>query len=135
MIFAVRPLLFFILRPIFYLGLRFMDWEPWERLRHNIAPQWFGPGSRHDFRSYFEGESIVPVKSIEAMCEWLGECEYVRDPELFHERDYWQRPNTFEQLRKGVPGVRFEMTTSRTLRSTLNSNHASRANRLTILLA
>ena len=50
----MRRLLAFILRPVFYFGLRFMDWEPWERLSHGIAPPQFGAGSRHDFRWYFE---------------------------------------------------------------------------------
>jgi hypothetical protein len=97
----LRRLLYSILRPIFFFGLPFMSWQPWEQLRHNIQPQQFGAGSHHDFRWYFEGSSIVPVENVDAMCEWLAECEYVRDPDLFHERDYWQHPNTFEQLRKG----------------------------------
>lgn len=97
----LRRLFAFILRPLFFLGLRFMDWEPWERLHKGVAPPMFGLGSRHGFRWYFEGESIVPAKNIEAICDWLAECEYVRDPDLFHEPDYWQHPNTFEQLRKG----------------------------------
>jgi len=90
-----------ILRAIFNLGLRFMQWEPWERLNDHIAPQWFGSGSRHDFRWYFEGESTVSVANIEDVCEWLAGCDYVRDPDLFHESDFWQHPKTFERLRKG----------------------------------
>ena len=97
----MRRFLAFILRPVFSLVLRFMEWEPWERLSHRIAPHRFGMGSRHDFRWYFEGESTVSVENIEAICEWLAECEYIRDPDLFHERDFWQHPRTFEQLRKG----------------------------------
>jgi len=95
----MRRLLAFILRPVFYFGLRFMDWEPWERLSHGIAPPQFGAGSHHDFRWYFEGQSTVSVKDMAAICEWLADCEYVRDP--VHERDFWQHPKTFEQLRKG----------------------------------
>ena len=97
----MHRLLAFILRPVFYLGLRFMHWEPWERLRHGIAPPQFGAGSHHDFRWYFEGQSTVSVKDMAAICEWLADCEYVRDPDLFQERDFWQHPMTFEQLRKG----------------------------------
>src|SRR5690348_18431376 len=76
----MRRLLAFILRPVFYFGLRFMHWEPWERLRHGIAPPQFGAGSHHDFRWYFEGQSTVSVKDMAAICEWLADCEYVRDP-------------------------------------------------------
>jgi len=45
------------------------------------------------------GQSTVCVNDIAAICEWLADCEYVRDP--VHERDFWQHPKTFEQLRKG----------------------------------
>ena len=31
----------------------------------------------------------------------LRGCRYVSDPHLFHERDYWQHPRTFEQLKRG----------------------------------
>lgn len=94
-------LLALLLRPVFYLGLRFIDWDPWERLSRNIAPTLFGSGSRHDFRWYFEGESHVRVESVDTLCGWLAGCDYVRDPDLFFEPDYWQHPKTFEQLRKG----------------------------------
>jgi hypothetical protein len=97
----MRRLLAFLLRPVFFFGLRFMSLEPWERLGGGITPQRFGTGSRHDFRWYFEGESAVRVDNIDAVCDWLAECEYVRDPDLFHEPDFWQHPGTFEQLRKG----------------------------------
>lgn len=97
----MRRLLDFIPPPILYLTLRFVKWQSWERLNRRVAPQQFGAGSHHDFRWYSEGASIVPVKNVDEMCAWLAECEYVRDPDLFHERDYWQHPNTFEQLRKG----------------------------------
>ena len=61
----------------------------------------FGPGSRQDFALYFEGESSVPVHSIDDIVDWLLGCEYVSDPELFDRRDYWQHPTVFEQLRRG----------------------------------
>lgn len=35
------------------------------------------------------------------MKAWLLGCEYIRDPELFQEVDFWQHPTTFEHLRKG----------------------------------
>src|SRR5262245_9440179 len=61
----------------------------------------FGPGSRQDFSLYFEGESSVPVRSIDDIMAWLRECEYVSDVDLFDKRDFWQHPSVFEQLRRG----------------------------------
>src|SRR5262245_49580878 len=61
----------------------------------------FGPGSRQDFSLYFEGESCVPVRSIDDIVAWLLECEYVSDIDLFDKRDHWQHPSVFEQLRRG----------------------------------
>jgi Bacterial transglutaminase-like cysteine proteinase BTLCP len=61
----------------------------------------FGPGSRQNFGHYIEGESGVRVASIDEIVEWLQSCEYVTDTDLFHERDVWQHPAAFEQLRRG----------------------------------
>src|SRR5690348_3236184 len=45
-------------------------------------------------------------RSVHGLCQrhcgdlrMAADCEYVRDP--VHERDFWQHPKTFEQLRKG----------------------------------
>lgn len=61
----------------------------------------FGPGSIHDFRWYFEGESQVRVASVDEICAWLDGCKYVSDRELFNLQDFWQHPCTFERLRQG----------------------------------
>jgi len=61
----------------------------------------FGPGSRRDFALYFEGESAVPVGSIDDIVTWLLGCEYVTDIDLFDRRDFWQHPSVFEQWRRG----------------------------------
>jgi hypothetical protein len=53
------------------------------------------------FRWYFEGESTVRVSTLDDVCEWLGDCEYLSDDQLFNEADFWQHPRTFEHLRKG----------------------------------
>lgn len=55
----------------------------------------------HPFPWYFEGESIVQVTCVDDVCDWLLQCEYVRDPDLFNEADFWQHPRTFERLRQG----------------------------------
>jgi len=34
-------------------------------------------------------------------CDWLRACDYVEDETLFNEKDFWQHPRTFEQLRRG----------------------------------
>ena len=61
----------------------------------------FGPGSTSPFASYFEGESLVRVASIDDIVAWLGTCEYASDPEQFHERDVWQTPCAFERRQRG----------------------------------
>lgn len=61
----------------------------------------FGAGSRRPFTDYLNGESRVKVQSIDDICRWLQQCEYVRDSVLFNQRDVWQHPGDFEALRKG----------------------------------
>jgi hypothetical protein len=61
----------------------------------------FGPGSRRHFSHYLHGESSVRVDSIDEMVEWLLECQYVADVDLFREGDLWQHPSAFEALRRG----------------------------------
>jgi hypothetical protein len=75
--------------------------DPWERLPYHLSAQTFGRGSMHPFPWYFEGESHVAVTCVDDVCDWLLACEYVPDPDLFHETDFWQHPLTFEQMRKG----------------------------------
>jgi hypothetical protein len=67
----------------------------------NVPATAFGPGSRHQFAHYFEGESSVRVESIDDIVAWLLNCEYASDADLFHERDLWQHPSAFEQRRRG----------------------------------
>ena len=66
-----------------------------------IKPGELATGSTRPFAWYFEGTSTVNVQSIDEITQWLAGCSYVRDLELFHERDFWQHPTTFEQLRRG----------------------------------
>jgi hypothetical protein len=61
----------------------------------------FGHGSRQPFTEYFEGESCVPVRSIDDIVAFLQTCEYMTDIELFHKPDFWQHPGAFEKLRRG----------------------------------
>jgi len=75
--------------------------DPWERFPYRVPLNAFGSGNHHDFSWYLEGESRVSVATLEDIQEWLLGCEYVRDPELFREPDFWQHPTTFERLRQG----------------------------------
>jgi hypothetical protein len=75
--------------------------SPWERVPMPVPSGAFGLGSRRQFGEYFDGESRVRVESIDDIVAWLQSCEYVSDTELFHERDVWQHPGAFEQLRRG----------------------------------
>jgi hypothetical protein len=96
-----RPLARLLARVLEPILVRLPVDDPWERLPVAVPPWAFGRGSVRDFRWYFEGESLVEAESLEAICDWLAGCEYVPDPELFHEPDFWQHPRTFERLRKG----------------------------------
>jgi len=87
---------------IFRLSTRiFAPNSPWKRLKFPVPVTAFGLGSHRQFAEYFDGESRVPVESIESIIEWLLTCEYATDVDLFHERDVWQHPSAFEELRRG----------------------------------
>jgi predicted transglutaminase-like cysteine proteinase len=67
----------------------------------SVDHQRFGKGSLSHFRLYLKGESNVSIKSVQDICEWLMECQYVSDYELFRYPDLWQHPLDFEVGRKG----------------------------------
>lgn len=91
-----------LFRPLMRAFLRALPYEdPWERISYRVPFARYGIGSRHDFSWYLEGESAVSIKSLEELQDWLLECRYVRDEDLFREPDFWQHPVTFEQLRAG----------------------------------
>ena len=98
-----RQLVGWMLRPLLRRLIRHVpaddSWEP--HTSRFIKPHIFGPGSLRMFSWYLEGDSAVEVRSIEDVCRWLAECQYLSDPDLFNERDFWQHPRTFEHLRKG----------------------------------
>lgn len=75
--------------------------DPWQRLSDEAPLAMFGEGARHGFDWVFEGESTIPVRSLDDMLDWLADCHYESDASLFRESDYWQHPHTFEQLRRG----------------------------------
>jgi hypothetical protein len=91
-----------LVSPFLRLAARLVRRESaWDRLAIRVPATVFGPGSRQPFAEYFEGPSSVPVQSIDDIVAWLQTCEYVTDLELFHERDVWQHPGSFEALRRG----------------------------------
>lgn len=99
---TARGLLFWPLRPFWRLLLRAIPApDPWERVGYRVPVRKFGPGSTHDFAWYFQGTSSVSVSSLDDIENWLLGCEYVSDPDLFRVDDYWQHPQTFEQIRRG----------------------------------
>lgn len=102
MLFALRRLLYWCIRPAWRLILLVMPAsDPWDRVEYRVPINSYGPGSSHDFGWYFEGESLVGVQTVDELKAWLLACEYVRDPDLFNEADFWQHPRTFERLRRG----------------------------------
>jgi len=102
MIVSVRRLLWRFLSPLIRLAERFrISHSPWERVPMQVPAAAFGPGSRCPFARYFEGESSVRIGSIDEILDWLRDCEYMTDRDLFNERDLWQHPAIFERLRRG----------------------------------
>ncbi len=98
----MRRLLARVLAPVLGFVARLLPPEdPWKRFSYRVPLHAFGSGNTHDFSWYLEGESRVTVASLDEIQEWLIGCEYVRDPELFREADFWQHPSTFERLRQG----------------------------------
>jgi Bacterial transglutaminase-like cysteine proteinase BTLCP len=75
--------------------------SPWDRVAMRVPTTAFGSGSRQQFAHYFDGTSCVPVTSIDDIVTWLLGCEYTTDMDLFNERDRWQHPSAFEQMRRG----------------------------------
>ncbi|MCA9899136.1 MAG: transglutaminase domain-containing protein [Ardenticatenaceae bacterium] len=73
----------------------------YEKEAENVHHTAFGAGSRRPFTDYLNGESRVTVQSLDDICRWLQQCEYVRDSELFGQRDVWQHPGEFETRRQG----------------------------------
>ncbi len=75
--------------------------DPWQRFRFKVPLPLYGAGSVHDFDWYLEGQCLETFDSLTELTSWLCRCTYARDPDLFHEPDFWQHPVTFEQLRTG----------------------------------
>jgi hypothetical protein len=90
--FQLRRCLGWLLRPLRRLLIRHVPvGDPWEPVTSLlVTPQIFGPGSFRMFRWYFEGQSAVQVRTMDDVCRWLSECQYLSDHELFNENDFWQ---------------------------------------------
>ena len=83
------------------LARRIPPSDPWVREVLPVPVGQFGRGSVKEFAWYFEGASAVSCATVDDICLWLLGCSYARDPDLFHEEDFWQHPATFERLRQG----------------------------------
>jgi hypothetical protein len=98
----LRRALAWSLKPVLRAIARWSkDDDPWERFPYRIPVSRFGRGSYRPFKWYFEGGSLIPIKTLDEICDWLLGCEYAHDDLLFNEADFWQHPRTFEHLRKG----------------------------------
>ena len=75
--------------------------DPWAPSARVLDRSVMGSGARHDFSWFLEGTTAVNPANLEEIRLWLLGCTYASDPDVFHERDYWQHPKTFEHLRKG----------------------------------
>ena len=91
-----------IIKPILRRATRdITDEEVWSKKEEFLSKEKFGPGNLHDWPWYFEGKSTVDVASPKGIVDWLRGCKYIGDSILFHEKDFWQHPVTFENMRKG----------------------------------
>lgn len=73
----------------------------WHRKEALVSLEKFGEGNVQHWSWYFTGESKVEINSIDDLCGWLQQCDYILDDELFIVEDFWQHPLTFEHTRKG----------------------------------
>lgn len=73
----------------------------WTGRYQNIPLKFYGGGCDQDFDVYLQGESQVPVKSIDEIANWLLGCKYIDDPTYKGLRDHWQHPLEFEKTRAG----------------------------------
>jgi len=90
------------LRPFYRWGIaRIEPTDPWAPSTSWIPLAALGSGATRRFDWYLEGETTVKPCTVDEICAWLFDCQYASDHDLFHERDFWQHPKTFEQLRKG----------------------------------
>ena len=99
---VVKKILTPIAKPILRRATRDLtDDDVWSKTKEPLPKESFGPGNLHDWPWYLEGRSTVEVKSAKEIVDWLRGCKYVGDSILFHEKDFWQHPITFENMRKG----------------------------------
>jgi hypothetical protein len=91
-----------LILPMLRLSRRFgRTRDPWARLRHDVPPWAYGPGSTRPFPWYFEGETAVRVGHAHEVAEWLLGCAYATDQAQFRRADHWQHPAQLERRRAG----------------------------------
>lgn len=72
------------------------------RYTEKIHHRQFAMGSDKPFGWYFTGRSQIAVTSVEDICDWLRQCDYIQDTLQFDKADHWQHPTEeLEQNRKG----------------------------------
>ena len=74
---------------------------PWTRLAAKLRRTHFSSSLQHEFSWFFQGTSQIKALSVEEVCGFLCNCQYMSDEELFMERDFWQHPVTFEKTKMG----------------------------------
>ena len=77
--------------------------DPWEKgeVNHGFGLYFFRKDIPKDFRYFFQGDLKSNVHSLDELCTWLRDCEYISDRAQFRKSDYWQHPCEFERTRKG----------------------------------
>jgi hypothetical protein len=60
-----------------------------------------GPRPTFPLGRYVSHPLAVHCQSVEDVREFLRDCKYVSDKELFHKEEYWQPPEHFEKTKQG----------------------------------
>jgi hypothetical protein len=99
---VIRRVLAKVVRPLWEFTIRHLPIDdPWERCDTQPEPHVYGSGARLDFAASLKGDTLVVVRSLDEVQDWLLGCRYAHDDVLFGEADFWQHPSTFEHLRAG----------------------------------
>lgn len=88
-------------RPLHGLLLKTISKNPWTRFQCDVPLQHFGKGAPNCITPYLQGNSNVTVHTITEIRDWISNCTYSKDIELFGQSDYWQHPLEFERRRRG----------------------------------
>ena len=76
--------------------------DPWQAAEHPLPHDLFGGASSHgELERFLHGECAVNARTVDELCAWLRDCEYIADHAHFGVADRWLHPDDFFTLRRG----------------------------------